>query len=475
MLVPKILAGLSNRAKAIVLALLLLLAGTMLVWFLPSDEITAQSRIILSAFLALLISCSMVSHFSRTGSKILTDQSSHIISIAKQESESFSDDQESIASKDTSAQKVPESKDSKVSDESVFEELICRHCRKPIYPLRKGSLTAWIFRASGCSCKLRKSPEDMPYESSSQSTGKSAASLSPVSPVPVEIIAITAENWRLLFPENLELIEFIGSGGLACVMKAFDTSSNRHVAVKALNTTSFGDETFLMQFSNEIRLLQMLDHANVARVYGSGLTRDGRPYICMEFIDGESLADRYFGGPLSVKTSVDIFKQICSALEHIHSFGLMHRDIKPQNIIIENPSNTSTSSTTRAVLVDFGIACEIEHDGRDPALSQTGDLFGSPQYMSPEQCQSRQLSKLSDIYSLGCVIYESLAGRPPFLSRNPVKLMMHHIQKEPRQLNTFDNPEISTELNDIVMKCLQKEPSKRFSSAAELETALSRI
>ncbi|MBS2006408.1 MAG: serine/threonine protein kinase [Cyanobacteria bacterium SZAS TMP-1] len=260
--------------------------------------------------------------------------------------------------------------------------------------------------------------------------------------------------------DRYEVLGLIGSGGMGTVWKVRDLSLDRILAIKLLRPEMLKDETAVKRFEQEARLAADLTHMNIASIYGPGKDSAGHPFIIMNYVDGESLADILAReGKLDEERAMGIFHQICDALTHSHMKGVIHRDIKPSNIII-----SKTESGAYVVhVVDFGIAKSIYGDVQSTqALTRTEDTFGSPLYMSPEQLLGDEVSEQSDIYSLGCVLYEMLTGRPPFIEKNPVKLLVQHFN------GAVDLSDIPPRLKIPVDFCLQKQAQSRPKSMEQL-------
>lgn len=255
------------------------------------------------------------------------------------------------------------------------------------------------------------------------------------------------------------LIELIGSGGMAVVYKGVDTLLHRPVAIKVLREAYASDPAFLARFQREARSAAQLDHPNIVTVYDVG--QDGNiHYIVMEYVDGEDLKSIIRReGRLNVDRAVDIAIQIAAGVGHAHKMGIIHCDIKPQNILV-----------TREGLVkvtDFGIARALSESGlTDPEV-----VWGSPTYFSPEQAAGERPVPASDVYSIGVVLYEMLAGVPPFRAEKPAALALMHLREEPPPLSTY-NPQVPPQLEWIVRKLLAKEPAARYRTAEQLAIVL---
>ncbi|MFA6211248.1 MAG: serine/threonine-protein kinase [Candidatus Obscuribacterales bacterium] len=264
--------------------------------------------------------------------------------------------------------------------------------------------------------------------------------------------------------DRYEVIEFIGSGGMGSVWKVYDKELKGTFAVKVLKPELLADAIAVKRFEKEANLASDLTHANIAAIFGPGTDSQGRPFIIMGYVDGDSLADILAcEGKLSEERALDIFTQICEALSHSHMKGIIHRDIKPSNIIISK----TESGGDMVHIVDFGIArCIYDEVTKTQALTKAVDIFGSPRYMSPEQFLGNSVTGQSDIYSLGCVFYEMLTGAPPFTDENPVKLILQHISETP------DLSKVPPRLQFLLCECLAKEPELR---AQKVDTLLERV
>lgn len=271
------------------------------------------------------------------------------------------------------------------------------------------------------------------------------------------------------FVNKYEIIEVLGKGGMSTVYKARHLAMSKTVALKVLQTHLAKDPLSLRRFKQEASACSKLTHAGIAAVYDYG-EGDNMPYIVMEYVEGITLSEYLRNeGSFTEERFLDIFQQVCSALEHAHENGVVHRDLKPSNIMI---SKVDGKNLVR--ILDFGIA-KLLGDTSETAqhLTQTGELFGSPLYMSPEQCTGGQIDARSDIYSLGCVMFECLNGDVPFRGGTVVETIHKHVSSSPPGLNA---PQLSEQtkqkLELVILRCLAKNPVERFANMSAIESEL---
>jgi serine/threonine protein kinase len=271
-----------------------------------------------------------------------------------------------------------------------------------------------------------------------------------------------------------EILGKLGAGGMAAVYRARHLAFGEVRAIKVVNNRLADDEDFLRRFRNEAVVARRLQHPNAVRVDDLDMTEDGRPFIVMEYVEGQNLREVIrHQGPLSLRRSVVIARQVAAALAAAHELGIIHRDIKPDNILL-----TGSGETETAKVLDFGIAKMRESALGDSGAvaTRTGMVVGTPQYISPEQAMGRRGSELdgrADLYSLGVVLYEMVTGRLPFESDTAMGVILHHLQTpppEPREVRP--DLGIPDALSGVLMQALQKDPSRRFASAAAMATAL---
>ena len=267
--------------------------------------------------------------------------------------------------------------------------------------------------------------------------------------------------------EQYEVLQRIGTGGMGAVYKVRDKSIDAIVAIKVLQQSLVQDAAALKRFQQEAESASHLNHPNLVSVFGHGTTDDGSPYIVMDYLDGKSLADILTEATVLDSTrALKLFTDIAEALAYAHANGVVHRDVKPTNIIVTNVGDASE----RAHIVDFGIAKMMPTANRETHdLTQTGEVFGSPNYMSPEQCLGFMLDNRSDIYSLGCLMYEVLTGAPPFDGANPIQVIVKHMNEQPPEFPKNVRTDKAIEkLENVVLRCLDKEKTERYQSAGDL-------
>ena len=268
---------------------------------------------------------------------------------------------------------------------------------------------------------------------------------------------------KIILDNRYEIIEQIGLGGMAKVYKAKDRLLDRFVAIKVLKEQYAEDEEFLKKFNNEAQSAAKLNHVNIVNVYDIGEDLlEGRKiyYIVMEYVEGQTLKDLIDEeGKLSNHDIIDYSVQIAQALKSAHASGIIHRDIKPQNILIDKFG--------LAKVTDFGIA----RVSSNATITYTSSILGTVHYISPEQAKGKIVDEKSDLYSLGAVMYEMATGRVPFDADNSVGIAVMHIQDKARPAKEL-NPDLSDHLNFIIMKLLEKEPGNRFLNATELIDSL---
>lgn len=262
-----------------------------------------------------------------------------------------------------------------------------------------------------------------------------------------------------------EVIEPVGAGGMADVYRARDELLGREVALKVLSERFAHDRSFVERFRREARAAANLSHPNIVSLYDYGA--EGNTYfIVMEFIEGRPLSDIISSeGPLLPERAAEIASDVADALQRAHSAGLVHRDIKPGNIMVTTNGQTKVT--------DFGIVRALGGDA-EQTMTQAGMVIGTAAYLSPEQAQGEAIDARSDVYSLGCVLFEMLTGRPPFTGETPLSIAYKHVREQPQRPSSL-NPDVPAALDAITLKALAKRPDDRFSSAKEMKADLDRF
>ena len=257
------------------------------------------------------------------------------------------------------------------------------------------------------------------------------------------------------FATRYEVVEELGKGGMGRVYKALDKEINEEVAIKLLKPEIASDESTVERFRNELKFARKISHKNVCRMYHIAKDEE-TPYITMEYVKGEDLKSFIRRkGKLSDEEALSIAKQVSEGLAEAHRLGVVHRDLKPQNIMIDEEGD--------AKIMDFGIARWVEA----PGVTQTGVMIGTPDYLSPEQAEGEEADHRADIYSLGVILYEMVTGSVPFKGDTALSVALKHKSKlppNPRELN----PEISEELNKLILICMEKDREIRYQTATEL-------
>jgi serine/threonine protein kinase len=275
--------------------------------------------------------------------------------------------------------------------------------------------------------------------------------------------------------ERYQLLSVLGSGGMGTVYKATHLGLGRNVAIKLLHPHIVGDEKSVQRFNQEMQVMSALNHPHLISIIDAGITKERAPYFVMEYLEGHPLSDELdHNGNLSEANSFKVALQIADALDYAHSKGIVHRDLKPNNIMLVGRNDF-------VKVVDLGIAKLASMGTTSDSLqklTQTGEIFGSPLYMSPEQCLGKNVDYRADIYGLGCLIYEMVSNNLPITGETPIETLMHHISDPPKPLSQVPGLRMTPGLcglEQIVMRCLEKDPAQRFQSMGELHQALEQV
>jgi eukaryotic-like serine/threonine-protein kinase len=270
-----------------------------------------------------------------------------------------------------------------------------------------------------------------------------------------------------LLSDRYELGETLGYGGMSEVHRGKDVRLGRDVAVKVLRADLARDPQFQLRFRREAQNAAALNHPAIVAVYDTGETRTEYgplPYIVMEYVEGRTLRDIVkTEGPMPPRRAMEIMADVCAALDFSHRNGIIHRDVKPANVMI--------TRTGAVKVMDFGIARALA-DGQN--VTQTAAVIGTAQYLSPEQARGEAVDARSDVYATGCVLFELLTGEPPFTGDSPVAVAYQHVREDPRSPSQV-NPRINPVLDSIVLKAMSKNPANRYQSAADMRADLVRV
>ena len=264
------------------------------------------------------------------------------------------------------------------------------------------------------------------------------------------------------FAGRYQVIEELGKGGMGRVYKVLDTRINEKIALKLIRRDLCPDKETVERFSNELKFARKIRHKNVCQMFDLGES-EGTHYITMEYVSGEDLkAMIRMSGQLGIATAIAVARQVAEGLEEAHKLGIVHRDLKPQNIMIDREG--------KARIMDFGIARSLKGQG----ITRAGTIIGTPEYMSPEQVEGRDVDQRSDIYSLGVILYEMLTGRVPFDGDSPFTVGMKIRSEIPRDPKEF-NRQIPPDLSRLVLKCIEKDRQARYQDAREVDEELEKI
>ncbi len=258
---------------------------------------------------------------------------------------------------------------------------------------------------------------------------------------------------------SYRIVAQIGQGGMATVYKAYQPSMDRYVALKVIPEYHANNADFVQRFIQEARTIARLEHKNILPVYDFG-EQDGITYMAMRYLETGTLQDVLNQGQPSLRESVRIVQQICAALDYAHRQGVVHRDVKPSNVMLDGEGNV--------YLTDFGLAKVLENSSQ---ITATGAILGTPLYMAPEQSLGQPIDGRADIYAAGVILYEMLTGQPPYQADTPFAIALAHVH-EPLPLPQTLTPDLPDSLQNIILKALAKDPNDRYQHASEMAAAL---
>lgn len=264
------------------------------------------------------------------------------------------------------------------------------------------------------------------------------------------------------FAGRYQIIEELGKGGMGRVYKVMDKETNEKVALKLIKSEISADKKTVERFRNELSIARKISHRNICRMYDLGKEK-GSYFITMEYVPGEDLKSFIRrAAPLSTARTISIAKQVCDGLSEAHHLGVVHRDLKPQNIMIDKQGNVR--------IMDFGIARSVQ----SKRITGEGVMIGTPDYMSPEQVEGKEVDSRSDIYSLGVILYEMVTGQVPFEGDTPFSIGLKHKSEPPKDPKEF-NSQVHEDLSRVILKCLEKDKTLRFQSAEDIRSELENI
>ncbi len=295
-------------------------------------------------------------------------------------------------------------------------------------------------------------------------------------PQPHEPETALAVNYRAdeILGGRYRIISLIGRGGMGVVYRVEQIFLGKELALKTIDTAAQSD-TSIRRFQAEARAVFAVNHPNIVAVHDFGLLDDQTPFLAMEYIKGSTLSDLIHSRSLSVEDALKIFVQVCNGLAHAHKHGVVHRDVKPGNIMVLSEVPLDTEGSVK--ILDFGIAKLTQDEaGEVQALTRTGEIFGSPIYMSPEQCSGGQIDYRSDVYSLGCVIFEALTGTPPYVAESALStMMMHQTAAIPTLKEASLGISFDPALERVVATMIAKNPNQRYQDLSVAANDLAAI
>jgi eukaryotic-like serine/threonine-protein kinase len=276
--------------------------------------------------------------------------------------------------------------------------------------------------------------------------------------------AVAPSQIVLRFVPGYQLLEVLGEGGMAVVWKARQLGLDRLVALKRIRSASSASSETLSRFRREAEAVARLRHVNIVQIYDVG-EQDGEPYLALEYVAGGSLADKLASGPLPPAQAAALVETLARAMHHAHEHGILHRDLKPSNVMLSEEGSLK--------ITDFGLAKQVDGNATE---TQSGALLGTPSYMAPEQTGGDRtaVGPLADVYALGAILYETLTGRPPFRGPSPLETLAQVRDSDPVPPRALQ-PTTPRDLQTICLKCLEKEPRRRYATAAELADDLDRF
>jgi len=322
---------------------------------------------------------------------------------------------------------------------------VCATCGKEIGSQRAGSMTQWVFRADRCGCE-----QPVPIQPSANAY--TSREIEELDLEQCEELPVRRGNFPI---ERYKPIAKLGAGASGEVFLAADRMLNKKVAVKVLHEVTSQQ---LIAFQSEARVTSKLKHPATIQVLDFGPTETGKPYMVLEYLDRAVSLEQFIqeNGPLSVDLAITVFYKVCEGLAHAHEMHVLHRDLKPSNVLLSD----TESGDPQVKLIDFGVAT-FKKESQEPTMYQGKTIVGTPAYMAPEQIGDAVYDERSEVYSCGCLMFETLTGRPPFLGETALETMSCHVNKTPPTMQEVSGQAFPKELEALVARCLSKKPEDR--------------
>lgn len=360
------------------------------------------------------------------------------------------------------------------------------------------SITGFLFQDTNCECmqgslmgenmaerffKLREAEADKNFASITQNMQETTAQSSSPKGAPLKSSPNRGAAGASSVPISIDLLpgatvggvyritELLGKGGMGEVYLAQHKGLAKNCALKVIPPNKVTDQSW-QRFQNEAKTIASLEHVNLVKVTDLGLHQGCLPFYAMEYLDGESLHDKLkTRGRLPLNTTIDIFIQVCDGVNHAHRRGIVHRDLKPANFML-----MQNGAKFLVKILDFGLVKLTQNDRAGQSITRVGEVFGTPLYMSPEQCVGGKIDSRSDVYSIGCALFETLTGRVPFVEESAIQTIAAHQSLEPPTLASIMGPGLLPQsMENVVAKLLRKDPAERYQNLLELKADLERV
>lgn len=348
---------------------------------------------------------------------------------------------------------------------------VCPHDGTPLQVARARAPLAQAAAANQQAARgAGASQRQAPGQRGSAPRGPSRSAQRQPAHTPAPAPAVNADLMGRTFFGEYTIVKKLGEGGMGAVYLARQNIIDQTVALKVLHPNAAESDEIVQRFYREAKVISMVSHPNIVRVFIFGRSEDNLLYLVMEFVKGRELRDRLDEeGALDELAAIKIMKQACSALAEAHDLGIIHRDLKPDNILLTE----FRGEENFVKILDFGIA-KLKDPGGAPQqqLTQAGIVYGTPQYVSPEQAQAKELDHRTDIYSLGCILFELLTGKTPFRDKNPVGILTKHVFEPPPRPSEVSATPVAPSMEALILKALAKDPNDRFEDAMDMFQAL---